>query len=101
VSDVRQRGLDEVPSRRLDARARRIRGALTVAGPENAFELSETAELIFRSANGKRTVSEIGAIVAERYDVDAGTAAADALELLAQLEREGAIEWRDGAGGAA
>lgn len=81
-----QPGLDSVPSLRLDARIRRLRGGKTlVAGPRQALELSETAEFIRSRIDGASTVRQIAEAVVGEYDIDFGTAAADVLELIGTL----------------
>ncbi|MFF5970037.1 PqqD family protein [Streptomyces sp. NPDC012769] len=74
-----------VPSRRLDARTRRTRSGMLIAGPDQAFELTETAAEIWTLLDGRRTVAEIGRKLAETYDIDAETATNDVLEILETL----------------
>jgi hypothetical protein len=74
-----------VPKKRVTTRVRRFRGAILVAGPAESFELTESAAFIFRAVDGSRTVAEIGALVAQTYDVPPAEAVADATELISSL----------------
>jgi coenzyme PQQ synthesis protein D (PqqD) len=79
-------GPGTVPKLRLDARIRKLRGGKAlVAGPHQALELSETAEFIRTRIDGVATVREIAEAVAAEYDIDAGTASADVMELIMTL----------------
>ncbi|MEU7632315.1 PqqD family protein [Nocardia sp. NPDC049220] len=73
------------PRLRLTARMRKFRGKLLVASQEHKLELSESAEFIFRSIDGRRTVGQIGALVAEKYEIPADMATDDAAELIEEL----------------
>jgi Coenzyme PQQ synthesis protein D (PqqD) len=77
--------LTGVPARSLDARIRKVSGSLFLAGREDFLELSETAALIWRRIDGRRTVREIAEAVAAEYDVDAGTVREDVLEFVREL----------------
>jgi pyrroloquinoline quinone biosynthesis protein D len=59
--------------------------------PEGVLELNETAQDILTRCNGQ-TVSEIIQALAEEYDVDPKTLAADVRETLADLQRCKLIE---------
>jgi len=59
--------------------------------PEGVLELNETAQEILTRCDG-RTVSEIVQALAEEYDVDPKTLAADVHETLADLQRRKLIE---------
>ena len=59
--------------------------------PEGVLELNETAQEILTRCDG-RTVSEIIQALAEEYDVDPETLAADVRETLADLQRRKLIE---------
>jgi pyrroloquinoline quinone biosynthesis protein D len=60
--------------------------------PEGVLELNDTAQDIVTRCDG-RTVSEIIQGLAEEYDVDAQTLAADVRETLADLQRRKLIEF--------
>ncbi len=81
------------PRKRLDSRTRNVRGKLLLAGPERAFELSETAARVWSYVDGSRTLSEIGSEIAAEYDVDPNVAARDAATLLTELAEHGIVEW--------
>jgi coenzyme PQQ biosynthesis protein PqqD len=59
--------------------------------PEGVLELNETAREILTRCDGL-TVSEIIQALAEQYDVDPKTLAADVLETLADLQQRKLIE---------
>jgi Coenzyme PQQ synthesis protein D (PqqD) len=59
----------------------------------DAFELTETAQLAWSSIDGARTVAEIAGILRANYDVDEGTAIADVCDLLGTLARAGLVEY--------
>ena len=77
---------NSIPRRRMDTRVRKFRGKFLVAGRDReAFELSETAEFIFRRIDGKRTVQEIGSMVAEEFGAPLEMAIDDCAELISEL----------------
>jgi coenzyme PQQ biosynthesis protein PqqD len=59
--------------------------------PEGVLELNETAREILTRCQGP-TVNEITQALAEEYDVDPKTLAADVLETLADLQQRKLIE---------
>jgi pyrroloquinoline quinone biosynthesis protein D len=59
--------------------------------PEGIIELNETAQEILSYCNG-RTLGEIVALLAEEYDANAATLAADVHETLMDLRRRKLIE---------
>jgi hypothetical protein len=82
-----------VPDRGLQARVRRIAGQLTVAGPDGAqpVQLSETAELVWRSVDGRRTVRDVAVLLAAEYDVGIDEVLPDVVEMVAQLAGVGVL----------
>jgi hypothetical protein len=84
---------DAVPKRRLDARIRKTRGKKMVAGQTAAFELSETAEFVWSTIDGSRTVADIAHVVEQEYDIDYETALADVTDLLGTLTEGGILEY--------
>jgi len=76
---------DAVPAPRLEARVRNLGDKVLVAGPEQVLELADTAVVIWKSIDGKRTVREIGSLLASEYDVDEDTATRDVAELVEEL----------------
>ncbi|GII77159.1 hypothetical protein Sru01_21410 [Sphaerisporangium rufum] len=81
-----------VPRVRDDVRVRRYRGRLLVAGPVDAYELTESAEFVFRRIDGRRTAGDIGALLAQEYDIAAAVAGQDVLDLLGELTVHQIIE---------
>jgi coenzyme PQQ biosynthesis protein PqqD len=59
--------------------------------PEGVLELNETAQDIVTRCNG-RTVGDIIQALAEEYDIDPKTLAADVRETLADLQQRKLIE---------
>lgn len=86
---------DRVPRRKLDSRVRNYRDSLLVAGPQQAFKLSDTAAFVWRSLDGERTVADVARLVAAEYDVDYATALSDVDELLETLTTAGIVAFRD------
>jgi hypothetical protein len=78
---------DSVPARGLEVRVRKVAGQLVVAGPDgsSSIELSDTAALVWRAIDGRRTVREVGALLATEYDVDAAEAVQDVLDMVTEL----------------
>lgn len=76
---------DAVPSRSLVVRVRNSGGLLLVCLDDDVFELSEVSGFIWKSMDGRRTLGQIGELVAERYGVDPATATADTVEVVADL----------------
>jgi hypothetical protein len=76
---------DTVLKPRLDIRVRRNNGTYTLGLQDKAFELSETTSYIWRQLNGRRTVADVAAALAEHYDIDSAAASADTLEVLRSL----------------
>ncbi|MER8235553.1 PqqD family protein [Streptomyces sp. NPDC094049] len=85
MSDAQQNIHASVPTLRLDARIRNIRGKVMIAGPAQAFELSETAAFIWKQIDGSNTVAQIGRLLAAEYEVDEATAVEDTAEVVAEL----------------
>ena len=85
-----------------DARPRLARGVrLQVDGttgksvllfPEGIVELNDTAQEILTRCDG-RPLSDIARALAEEYDVDLATLAADVREILADLQRRKLVEF--------
>lgn len=89
-------GPDAVPVRTLASRIRRHQGTTYVAGPQQVFELTDTAAFVFRHIDGKRTVRDIGHLLATEYGTDTKTAIGDIAELLADLVEQDVVEFREG-----
>jgi len=83
---------ESIPKRRANVRARKFRGQLLVSINEETFELSDSAEFIFRGINGKRSVRELGVLLADQYTIPVDAAVADVSELLDSLVRSDILE---------
>lgn len=80
-----------VPRARLDARVRRVDGALLVARRQDVLELSETAATIWQLIDGKRSVRAIGEHLATEYDVELEVAVSDVVELVELFAERGLL----------
>jgi hypothetical protein len=69
---------------------REIDGEIVIISPEDSqvHELNETAALVWKSANGARTLEEIVAHITAEYDVTHESATQDVAELVAQLREK-------------
>jgi Coenzyme PQQ synthesis protein D (PqqD) len=83
---------ESIPKRRTNVRARKFRGQLLVSINEETFELSDSAEFIFRGVNGSRSVQEIGVLLAEKYAIPVEVAVGDVSELLDALAGSDILE---------
>jgi Coenzyme PQQ synthesis protein D (PqqD) len=81
------------PKRAPDARVRKIRGQIVVAGTTDVYELSEVAAEIWRLADGTRSVTEIAATLTEHYDVTLEAAFDDVKVLVDELARAELLVW--------
>jgi hypothetical protein len=75
---------------------RKYRGSLIVALDDNALELDEVTEFVFRRLDGETTVRHIAEAVAAAYEVPVDVAAADSIEVLADLLADGYVQVADG-----
>ena len=75
-----------VPDRELQTRVRKVAGQLTVALPDGtSVQLSDTAALVWRAIDGRRTVHDVAALLAAEYDVEADEVVGDVVELVTGL----------------
>lgn len=76
-----------MPERGLQVQVRKVAGRVLVAGPDGSasVELSDTAALVWRAIDGRRTVREIGVLLAAEYDVDDAEAVQDVLDMVIDL----------------
>jgi len=79
-----------------DIRVRKYRGSLLVAWDDDALQLDEVAEFIFKRLDGTATVRHIGEAVAAAYDVSVDEATADSIKLLSDLLAAGYVHVTDG-----
>jgi Coenzyme PQQ synthesis protein D (PqqD) len=86
-------GGDLKPRRAPDARVRKVRGQVLVAGNTETYELSEVAAAIWDLADGTRSVDEIATTLTDDYDVTLETALHDVQALLAELTEARLLTW--------
>ena len=83
---------DCVPYRGTDVRTRRYRGRLFIANTEQAYELNEAAEFVFRQVDGSTTVREMGVRLAAHYNYAVEDAVADTGELISLFAERHVVE---------
>lgn len=69
-----------------------VRGAWVVLAPERLFMLDEQAAEILRLVDGQRSVADISAALAERYNAPLSEIASDVDAMLRDLAGKGAIQ---------
>ena len=80
------------PSRDIAARMMADEMVIMSVKDSKVFSLNPTASLIWSAADGATPLSEIVArTLVSEFDVDAGTAYRDALELVEELAHEGIL----------
>ncbi len=84
--------VNDKPARSLNARVRKVDGRQYIGDRTNVFELDDVSGLLWRLADGQRSVSQIAEAVAAEYEVDQDTAATDAIEFFGTLAQHGFIE---------
>jgi len=82
----------DVVRRRMEARTRKYRGGLYIAVQDQALELDEIAQAVFRGIDGTSTLRHIAAGFAEEYGVPAEEATADIVDFATLLLRYGIVE---------
>ena len=95
TADKQELNGGHVPVRDLSVRVRNFKNKLLVASGPVAVELSDVGETIFRSIDGKSSISVIAAGIAEEYDVPAEVALADCTEFVSDLRDQGLIRIRE------
>lgn len=83
---------DSILARPVRTRVRKFRGKTLVAGPSAGYELDEVGALILSKINGRTNIADIGLAIAEEYDISAGEATADVIELLQPLADNGLLK---------
>ncbi|MDX2292337.1 MULTISPECIES: PqqD family protein [Streptomyces] len=81
-----------VPRRKLEARMRKYRGVLVVANAEEAMELDEVAEFIFKKIDGERSLAGIAGILSDTYDIETDEALADIIGMVGEFVEFGVVE---------
>lgn len=67
-------------------------GSVMLLIPEGALVLNESASAALELIDGERTLADIVAAVAERFDVSPDRAREDLVELFDRLERRGLLQ---------
>ncbi|MFH8337117.1 PqqD family protein [Streptomyces sp. AM6-12] len=83
---------DSVVRRRMEARTRKYRGKLYIAVQDQALELDDVAQAIFRRIDGTSTLRQVAAGLAEEYGVGVDEATADTVDFAVQLLGHGVVE---------
>ncbi|WP_030152796.1 PqqD family protein [Streptomyces sp. NRRL S-244] len=91
-----QVGPGSVASLPLNVKIRNHRGTTVVGGYEHFFELTASAAHIWRQIDGKRTVSDIAALIAQEYDIDQESVVQDIVELFTELARHDVVNITQG-----
>ncbi|MEV5873801.1 PqqD family protein [Streptomyces sp. NPDC052101] len=81
-----------VVRRRMEARTRKYRGKLYIAVQDQALELDEIAQAVFRRIDGTSTLREVAAGLAQEYGVPADEATTDTVDFAGQLLAHGVVE---------
>ena len=68
-----------------------VTGEPVLLYPEGLLQLNETAHAVLSRCEGRATVNEIVASLADEYEADADTLRADVLECLAQFRERGLV----------
>ncbi|GAA3784315.1 PqqD family protein [Streptomyces phyllanthi] len=84
-------GPSDVPRRSLGFRVRRVESGLVIGFKDQALELSDSAELIYRCMDGRRTVADVAAVVAAEYGIEEAQALADVAEFIDELAAHGIV----------
>ena len=84
----------EVPRlpRGVRLRADAVRGGHVLLAPERSFELDAVAAAVLALVDGVRTVGEIAATLALRFNADPATIEADVADMLGDLVAKRVVE---------
>ena len=79
--------INQVPKRKWSVRMRNFRGSLFVftADETTHLELNDVGRFMFRALDGRRTVAQVGELVAREYDIAPEEATADVQEFVEEL----------------
>jgi hypothetical protein len=86
---------DDILTRRMDTRIRRVNGQFLLSFGETAVELSESGSLLYEHMDGTRTVGMLAAVLAETYGVSEQVALADTSDFLSYLLENSLAHVRD------
>ena len=83
----------ETPRRRDGLHVREIDGETVILDPgsERMHTLNLTAAFVFQAIDGKRTIEQVSAQVADHFDVDPAVAQHDTLEVVRQFRELGLL----------
>jgi hypothetical protein len=90
--------LDRYPAKSKDTAHRIMAGEAIAVNFQSSFfySLNQVGTFIWERCDGRHTVSQIAAALAEEYDVDRDQAARDCQEFIAGLVAEGMLTWSSG-----
>ncbi|KJY28241.1 PqqD family protein [Streptomyces sp. A1547] len=91
-----QVGPGSVASLPLNVKIRNHRGTTVVGGYEHFFELTASAAHIWRQIDGRRTVRDIAALIAEEYEIDQESVVQDIVELFTELAQHDVLNIAQG-----
>ena len=83
----------EIPRKRDGLHVREIDGETVILDPgsERMHTLNLTAAFVFQAIDGKRTIEQVSAQVADHFDVDPAMAQRDTLEVVRQFRELGLL----------
>lgn len=84
-----------IPVPRLDVSIRNHRGTMYLARDEHSLALSGVAVFIWRALDGRASLADVAAAVAEEYAVDQETAYTDCGELVEELAKAGMLDLKN------
>ena len=90
--DERYQKSDDIVSRDIAGETILVPIRSNVGDLESIYTLNETAARVWALLDGAKTVAEVRDVIVAEYEVEAGEAEQDVLELLAQLESFGGVE---------
>jgi hypothetical protein len=82
-----------VPRRALGIKVRRVAGDLVLGIDADGMQLADVAKLIYESADGRNSVTDIAGIVAAEYGAEPAEVSGDVSEFLDELAARGVVEW--------
>ncbi len=85
---------DHIVKRAIDVRARKVSDRHLVARGDDVRELNEVAAIVWKLADGTRSVAQISQRITEEYEVSGDEALADVTELVADLADGGFVSVR-------
>ena len=86
---------ESLVKRALDARVRRVGGTQMVARGQEVMELNEVAAIIWKLADGSRSVADISAAVVAEYEVSPEEALTDVSDFVTDMVSAGFLTARE------